>query len=89
MAAAWSVTPSWAAVGVAAVLALVLLRRPVGALLRLAGRTGVGMAFLSLFAPVGQYIGASLGVNLFNALTLGVLGAPGFGLLLMLNWVLG
>ena len=79
----------WAAVGVGVVLCLVLLRRPVGALLRLAGRTGVGLAFLSLFSLVGEYIGASLGVNLFTALTLGLLGVPGFGLLLLLNWVLG
>ena len=29
-----------------------------------------------------------LGVNLFNALILGILGIPGFGLLMMLNWAL-
>ena len=80
--------PLWVAACVGVVLCLTLLRRPAGALLRLAGRTGVGMAFLSLFSLVGQYIGAGLGVNLFTGLTLGVLGAPGFGLLLMLNWVL-
>ena len=88
MAGGWSGPAVWAVVCVAAVLCLTLLRRPVGALLRLAGRTGVGMAFLSLFSLVGQYIGVSLGVNLFTALTLGLLGAPGFGLLLLLNWVL-
>ena len=37
---------------------------------------------------VGGLIGVTLGVNLFNALVLGVLGAPGFGLLLMLPWAL-
>lgn len=70
------------------VTALCLLRRPLGGLLRLAGRTGVGLGFLSLFAPIGRLVGAALGVNLFNALVLGVLGAPGFGLLMMLKWVL-
>ena len=32
--------------------------------------------------------GLSLGLNLFNALTIGVLGVPGLGLLLLLKWVL-
>lgn len=71
-----------------AVMALALLRRPLGALFRLAGRTGAGLAFLALFAPVGEFLGAGLGVNLFNALILGVLGVPGFGLLMMLRWAL-
>lgn len=70
------------------VVALALLKRPLSGLLRLLGRTGVGLACLTLFAPVGQFFGASLGINLVNALILGVLGAPGFGLLLMLRWVL-
>ena len=37
---------------------------------------------------VSPLIGVSLGVNPINALVLGVLGAPGFGLLLMLQWAL-
>ena len=70
------------------VIALALLKRPLSGLLRLLGRTGAGLACLACFAPVGQFLGAGLGVNLMNALVLGVLGAPGFGLLLMLRWVL-
>ena len=89
MVPGWSGPAPWVAVWVGVVLCLTLLRRPVGALLRLAGRTGVGMAFLSLFSLVGGHIGAGLGVNLFTGVTLGLLGAPGFGLLLLLNWVLG
>ena len=61
---------------------------PLGRLIRLAVRSAVGLAVLALFGPVGQLIGVSLGVNLVNALVLGVLGIPGFGLLLMLQWVL-
>ena len=72
----------------ALLLALALLRRPLTGFLRLAGRTGLGLCFLTVFAPVGQFLGAGLGINLFNALVLGILGAPGFGLLLMLHWVL-
>ncbi len=58
------------------------------ALLLLALRSSVGLAVLALFSQVGGFVGIKLGVNLVNALILGVLGAPGFGLLLMLQWVL-
>lgn len=81
-------TLPWLLGSLGVVLALALLRRPLGSFLRLAGRTGLGLGFLALFAPVGQLFGAGLGVNLFNALVLGVLGVPGFGLLMMLNWAL-
>lgn len=81
-------TLPWLLGSLGVVMALAALRRPLGSLLRLAGRTGMGLAFLALFAPVGQLIGAGLGVNLFNALVLGVLGAPGFGLLMMWSWAL-
>lgn len=51
-------------------------------------RSSVGLAVLALFSQVSPLIGVSLGVNPVNALVLGVLGAPGFGLLLMLQWAL-
>ena len=63
--------------GVAVMVAL-------AALLRLAVRSSVGLAALALL----NQIGLGLGVNLVNALILGVLGVPGLGLLLMLQWVL-
>lgn len=85
---AWTSVLPWLGGILGAVLLFSLLRRPMGALLRLAARTGVGLAFLALFSPIGAFLGSALGVNLFNALVLGVLGAPGFGLLLMLKWVL-
>lgn len=78
----------WLAVALLALSVLALLHRPLGRLIRLAARSAVGLAALALFSQVGQFIGVSLGVNLVNALILGVLGAPGFGLLLMLQWVL-
>lgn len=67
---------------------LLLFRKPIGSLLRLLGRTVAGLCALAVFAPVGSLLGAGLGVNLLNALVLGALGVPGFGLLLMLRWVL-
>lgn len=78
----------WLAVALLALSILALLHRPLGRLLRLTARSAVGLAVLALFSQVGQFIGVSLGVNLVNALILGVLGVPGFGLLLMLQWVL-
>ena len=88
MSGVWTATLPWLLGSLGVVMALALLRQPLGALLRLAGRTGLGLCFLALFAPIGQFLGAGLGVNLFNALILGFLGAPGFGLLMMLNWAL-
>lgn len=78
----------WLAVALLALSVLALLHRPLGRLIRLAARSAVGLAALALFSQVGQFIGVSLGVNLINALILGILGVPGFGLLLMLQWVL-
>ena len=75
----------WLALGLLLLAGLALLRRPLGQLLRLAVRSSVGLA---LFSQVSPLIGVSLGVNPINALVLGVLGAPGFGLLLMLQWAL-
>ncbi len=56
---------------------------------RITLRTGLGMGALALFSGMGEAIGVHLGVNLVNGLLLGFLGVPGFGLLLMLHWVLG
>lgn len=85
---ALSASLPWLAGSLLLLLALCLLRRPLGSMLRLLARTGAGLAFLSLFAPLGNFLGVGLGVNLFNALVLGVLGAPGFGLLMLLKWTL-
>lgn len=81
----------WTLVGVLAaavvVTLLVALRRPLGKLLKLAGKTGLGLGVLALLKGVGGAIGLSLGVNLWNALALALLGVPGLGLLMLLNWL--
>lgn len=79
---------SWVAAAAILLAALILLRRPLRALLRLLGRTIAGLAGLFAFSQVGGLIGVTLGVNLMNALVVALLGVPGFGLLLMVNWVL-
>ena len=76
----------WAAAGAAA-LALALCRRPLAALCRLAARSGLGLVFLWLFQGVGSFLGVHLGVNLLNALVLGLLGLPGCALMLMTQWL--
>lgn len=79
----------WAGAAVAALLILVLFRRPLGALGRLAFRSGVSMVFLWLLQGVGPLLGIRLGVNLLNGVVLGALGAPGLALLLMVQWAAG
>ena len=79
---------AWCLTGLVLCAALLLLRRPAARLLGLALRSGIGLVVLALFAQAGRLIGLSLGVNPVNALILGALGAPGFGLLLMLQYLL-
>ena len=78
----------WLLGGLVLAVALSALQKPLRSLARLLARTSAGLAILWLLSKVGGLIGVTLGVNLFNALVLGVLGAPGFGLLLMLPWAL-
>ena len=75
----------WATAALVLCVLLLILRRPAAALLRLLGRSAVGLAVLSLLTRLP---GITLGVNPLNALVLGLLGVPGFGLLLMLQWLL-
>ena len=78
----------WILGGGVILIFVLALHRPLEALLRLAGRTAVGLGVLALLGQVGGWLGIHLGVNLFNALILGLLGVPGLGLLLMMNWTL-
>ena len=53
--------------------------------LKLLGRSILGFAALLLFNIAGGGIGLSIGLNVFNAGVLGLLGIPGFALLLVLQ----
>ena len=66
---------------------LLVLHRPIGRLLRLLARSSLALAFLAVLRQLGGLVGITLGVNWTNALVLGMLGVPGFGLLLMLQWL--
>lgn len=72
---------------IAAVLVLVIFRRPLLWLGKLLLRSLLGLGFLALWSQSGLAAGLALGVNAFNALTLGLLGLPGLGLLLLFRWV--
>ena len=77
----------WAAAGLLLFSLVLVLHRPLFFLLRLALRSSAWLAFLAVLRQIGGAVGISLGVNLGNALVLGLLGVPGFGLLLMLHWL--
>ena len=65
-----------------------IFRTPLKLAVRLLGNTALGFIALwaaNLAAPV---TGLTLGVNLWNALMIAVLGIPGLILLLLAQWVL-
>lgn len=74
---------SFGVVGV--ILALVLAFLPLGWLFRLLAKSSIGFLVLALSQ---SFLGFGLGVNLWNALIIGLLGLPGFALLLLLQWYL-
>lgn len=84
----FSAEPLWLLGVLAGIFSILLFWNQLKILLKLLGRTGLGLAALALFSPVGNWFGVTLGVNLVNALVLGVLGVPGFGLLLMMKWLI-
>ena len=75
----------WLTVVIFTVLFLVIFRRPLAWVLKLLARAALGLGFLALWSYSGLAAGLSLGVNLFNALALGLWGVPGLGLLLLLK----
>lgn len=75
----------WVLCLTAALAALILLRRPLGALGRLAARSVVGLGGIWLFNQVGMLIGVQVGINVLTGLAVGLLGLPGFGMLLLLQ----
>lgn len=77
----------WLTVLLFTLLFLVIFRRPLGWLVKLLARSALGLGFLALWAQSGLAAGLALGVNAFNALTLGLLGLPGLGLLFLFRWV--
>ena len=65
-----------------------LFHRPLRLALRVVLNSALGLGVLWLLNSTAPVTGLTLGVNWFNALTVGVLGLPGLGLLLLVKWVL-
>lgn len=66
-----------------------LFKTPLKLALRTVANTALGFGALWAVNLTTAYTGLSLGLNLFNALTIALLGVPGLGLLLLVKWVLG
>ena len=80
---------------IAAILAgffiIALLRvfsAPLRVALRLLANTLLGFLALWVVQLTSGLTGIALGMNLWNALVVGILGVPGFALLLLIQWVL-
>lgn len=76
--------------GAAAVLLLISLRvfaAPLKLAVKVLCNTLLGLGALLLLNAAAPFTGLSLGLNLFNAAVVGVLGVPGLGLLLLVQWI--
>lgn len=82
----------WFGIVVLAVIAIVLVVRLLSAPIRLAGKLLInalaGFVVLFLLNFVGGIVGLSLGINWINAIVVGILGAPGVVLLLLIKYLL-
>ena len=75
---------SLALVGLFLLVAVVrLFRKPLKLALRVVLNSALGLGVLWLLNSTAPVTGLTLGVNWFNALTVGVLGLPGLGLSLI------
>ena len=68
-------------------LLLLIFHKPIKWLLRLLLRSAISLLLLIAWGASGLLPSLALGANVFNALTLGLLGVPGFGLLLLFRWL--
>ena len=73
---------------IAVVLILKLLTAPIRFAAKMLINALVGFVVLFLLNFVGGIVGVSLGINWFNALVVGIFGAPGVVLLLLLKYLL-
>ena len=74
--------------GILLVTALLLLARPIKWIVKIALSSALGCIGLAVFNLIGGLFGLYIGVNLATALTVGILGLPGFALLLILQYLI-
>ena len=81
----------WAALAVLAIFlagtAVRLFRSPLKLALQVLGNTLLGFLALYILNLTSHLTGIALGLNLLNALVIGVLGVPGLGLLVLVQWL--
>ena len=65
-----------------------LFSAPLKVAMRVLINSVLGFGALWLLNLTTSVTGLSLGLNWFNAIVIGILGVPGFGLLLLVQWVL-
>ena len=65
-----------------------LFQAPLKVAVKLLANTLLGFLALWVVNLTSGITGLTLGMNFWNALVIGVLGLPGFGLLLLVHWVL-
>ncbi|WP_337591705.1 pro-sigmaK processing inhibitor BofA family protein [Vescimonas sp.] len=70
------------------VVCLRLFAAPLKLAMKVAFNSALGFGAVWLLNLTTSVTGLSLGLNWFNALLIGILGLPGFGLLLLVQWVL-
>lgn len=70
------------------VVCLRLFAAPLRLALKVVFNSALGFGALWLLNLTTTVTGLSLGLNIFNAAVIGILGVPGFGLLLLVQWVL-
>lgn len=70
------------------VVCLRLFAAPLKLALKVLVNSALGFGAVWLLNLTTSVTGLSLGLNWFNALLIGILGLPGFGLLLLVQWVL-
>ena len=74
--------------GIAVFLILKLLTAPIRFAAKMLINALVGFVVLFLLNFAGGIVGLSLGINWFNALVVGIFGAPGVVQLLLLKYLL-
>lgn len=68
-------------------LALLLFARPLKAVLKIILNSAIGCVLIMVFNFFGGLAGLFIGVNAATALTVGILGIPGFVMLLILEGI--
>lgn len=64
-----------------------LFKTPLKMVVQVLGNTLLGFGTLFLLNLTTAITGISLGLNVLNALVIGILGVPGLGLLLLVQWL--